>query len=95
MAIILMLGASIFFFWKAFGKKSETSNQTQESQTSTPTQEETTPEETVQKQTYTVQKGDTLWKIANKYNVSVEDLKKENNLDSDIIQIGWTRVNYS
>ena len=37
---------------------------------------------------YIVQKGDTLYKIANKYNVTVQTLRELNNLTSDIIQIG-------
>ena len=37
---------------------------------------------------YTVQRGDTLYKIANQFNISVDDLKKWNNLTSDVIQIG-------
>lgn len=35
---------------------------------------------------YTVQKGDTLYKIAKSYKVSVANLKKWNNLKSDIIK---------
>ena len=38
--------------------------------------------------TYIVKKGDTLWDIAKKYNTSVSELKKNNNLKSDVIQIG-------
>lgn len=38
--------------------------------------------------TYMVQKGDTLSKIANQFNTTVEELKKLNNLTSDLIQIG-------
>lgn len=37
---------------------------------------------------YTVQRGDTLYKIANEFNVSIDDLKKWNNLTSDNLQIG-------
>ncbi|MCM8710227.1 LysM peptidoglycan-binding domain-containing protein [Clostridium sp. SYSU_GA19001] len=40
--------------------------------------------------TYKVAAGDTLWKISRSFNVSVEDLKKWNNLSSDIISIGQT-----
>lgn len=39
---------------------------------------------------YTVQRGDTLYSIANKYNLTLEELKKLNNLTSDILQIGQT-----
>ncbi len=38
--------------------------------------------------TYTVVKGDTLSKIANLFNTTVQELKSLNNLTSDIIQIG-------
>ena len=38
--------------------------------------------------TYTVQKGDSLWSIANAYDVSVNDLINYNNLTSNILQIG-------
>jgi len=39
---------------------------------------------------YVVQKGDTLWSIASKYNVSVNDIRMVNNLNSDILSIGQT-----
>lgn len=38
---------------------------------------------------YTVIKGDSLSKIANKFNTTVEKLKKDNNLTTNVIQIGW------
>ena len=37
---------------------------------------------------YIVKKGDTLYSIAKKYNLSVDDLKNNNNLDSDVLSIG-------
>lgn len=44
--------------------------------------------ETTENTVYTVQKGDTLYSIAKKYNISVNQLKTLNNLSSDIISIG-------
>ncbi len=38
--------------------------------------------------TYIVQSGDSLWSIAKRFNVSVDDLKSENNLTSNLISIG-------
>jgi 3D (Asp-Asp-Asp) domain-containing protein len=38
----------------------------------------------------TVKKGDTLWSISQDYNVSTEDIKSWNDLDSDIIKINDT-----
>ena len=37
---------------------------------------------------YTVKKGDSLWKIANKYNTTVEKLKSANNLKTNLLSIG-------
>ena len=37
---------------------------------------------------HTVQKGDTLWGLAKKYGVTVEQIKKLNNLKSDVLSIG-------
>ena len=40
--------------------------------------------------TYTVKSGDTLYSIANKYNISVNELKELNNLSSNTLSIGQT-----
>ena len=40
------------------------------------------------KTTYTVQKGDSLWVIANKYGITTEELKSYNNLKSNLLSIG-------
>lgn len=37
---------------------------------------------------YTVERGDSLWTIANKFDTTVEELKRVNNLTSNILQIG-------
>ena len=42
----------------------------------------------VEVKTYTGQKGDTLWKISRKCNVSVDILKKTNHLTTDTIAVG-------
>ena len=42
--------------------------------------------------TYIVKKGDTLYNISRKFNISIEDLKKNNRLKNNIIQIGQVLV---
>ncbi len=42
--------------------------------------------------TYTVKKGDTLYGIAKKYNLSVDDIKKTNNLNSNMLSIGQNLI---
>lgn len=50
--------------------------------------EKTTKEKTKKQQTYTVKKGDTLASIAEKFGITVSQLKKWNNLKSDKITVG-------
>ncbi|MBR2712647.1 MAG: LysM peptidoglycan-binding domain-containing protein [Bacilli bacterium] len=38
--------------------------------------------------TYVVEKGDSLWSISRKFNMTVEELKKLNNLSSNLLRIG-------
>lgn len=47
---------------------------------------------TVKRNTYTVQDKDSLWNIARKYNVSVDDLKRWNNIDEKKLFIGKVLV---
>lgn len=49
----------------------------------------TPPSETI---SYTVQKGDSLWTISRKYNVSVDDIIRANNLSSSALQIGQVLI---
>ncbi|OPJ56283.1 LysM peptidoglycan-binding domain-containing protein [Alkalithermobacter paradoxus] len=42
--------------------------------------------------TYTVKSGDTLWRISQAHNVTVDAIKSANNLRSDIINIGQTLI---
>ena len=46
----------------------------------------------VERTYYTVKRGDTLWSIAKKYNVSVDDLKVANGLETSILSIGQTLI---
>ena len=41
---------------------------------------------------YVVQKGDSLWSIANKFNTSVNVIRMINNLNSDILQVGQSLI---
>lgn len=47
-----------------------------------------TPPEKITTNTYVVQKGDSLYSIANKLGTTVSELKKENNLTTNTLQIG-------
>ncbi|WP_338376229.1 glucosaminidase domain-containing protein [uncultured Flavobacterium sp.] len=47
-----------------------------------------TPKKTVSSSEYEVVKGDTLYSISRKYNISVEDLKNKNNISGNALSIG-------
>lgn len=42
--------------------------------------------------TYTVRPGDNLWNIARRYDVSVDDLKRWNNVDENALRVGATMI---
>lgn len=46
------------------------------------------PEINQEPKTYTVKKGDNIWRIAKKFNISVEELKEINDLQGNSIKIG-------
>ena len=41
---------------------------------------------------YVVQKGDSLWSIANEFKVSINEIRMINNLSTDILNIGQTLI---
>lgn len=45
-----------------------------------------------QGETYIVKSGDSLWSIAKKYGVSIDDIKKANNLSSNLLNIGMILI---
>ncbi|NNM43508.1 MAG: LysM peptidoglycan-binding domain-containing protein [Chlamydiae bacterium] len=49
---------------------------------------EKTAKKTVKKKVHVIQQGDSLWKIAKKYKVSVEALMKINHLESEKLRVG-------
>ncbi|OZI12566.1 hypothetical protein CEW92_05205, partial [Bacillaceae bacterium SAS-127] len=45
--------------------------------------------------TYIVQSGDSLWKIANKYGTTIEQIRKDNKLTTDALTIGQKLIIYT
>lgn len=50
----------------------------------------TSQDNNIASKTYTVKTGDTLWSIAKNFDVSINDLKKANNLTSNLLSVGQT-----
>ena len=57
-----------------------------------PNEVESTGENINNTSLYTVQKGDTLWSISKLFNVTVNELRKYNNLNSDFLTVGQTLI---
>lgn len=75
------------------GQRLIVGNKKQEKEPQKPVQpdsEITNKPDSVKQTTYTVQSGDSLWKISNKFNLTVGNLKKMNSLKSDVIFVGQT-----
>ena len=60
------------------------------SQPSTNTSQNSNQTQTSGNGTYTVKAGDSLWAIANSHKMTLNDLKRVNNLSSDLIYVGQT-----
>lgn len=53
-----------------------------------PAVKEEQKDQTTNKNVYIVQSGDSLWSIAKKFNISVNELKNINNLSTNMLSIG-------
>ena len=60
------------------------------SQSSTNTSQSSNQPQASVNGTYTVKAGDSLWAIANSHKMTLNDLKRVNNLSSDLIYVGQT-----
>lgn len=68
--------------------KKTASNSTKTAKAKSSTKNVAVSEKSSQDKTYVVQDGDSLWKIARKFNVSVDVLRAYNKLDSDALRPG-------
>ena len=46
----------------------------------------------ISNRTYTVQRGDSLYSISRKFNVSIDDIRRKNNLSSNLLSVGQTLI---
>ncbi len=72
------------------GQVLKVSGQVSSSQPSTNTSQNSNQTQTSGNGTYTVKAGDSLWAIANSHKMTLNDLKRVNNLSSDLIYVGQT-----
>ena len=72
------------------GQVLKVSGQVSSSQPNTNTSQSSNQTQTSGNGTYTVKAGDSLWAIANSHKMTLNDLKRVNNLSSDLIYVGQT-----
>ena len=72
------------------GQVLKVSGQVSSSQSSTNTSQSSNQTQASGNGTYTVKAGDSLWAIANSHKMTLNDLKRVNNLSSDLIYVGQT-----
>ncbi|GAA2957746.1 LysM peptidoglycan-binding domain-containing protein [Ligilactobacillus murinus] len=72
------------------GQVLKVSSQVSSSQPSTNTSQSSNQTQASGNGTYTVKAGDSLWAIANSHKMTLNDLKRVNNLSSDLIYVGQT-----
>ncbi|MGG3799554.1 LysM peptidoglycan-binding domain-containing protein [Metabacillus fastidiosus] len=83
---LIMVGQKLIV--KGSANASSNSNTSESSKPAAPVNKPSSQQ--TNKSNYTVQRGDTLFKIANKFNISVAEIKVVNNLSSDSIYSGQT-----